>query len=94
MMSKQLIFNASLSRDDALAYRTNNSLPAYGVIDTDRPNGYDAGKKISGIKQYIAIDTQGLPHALAVTVAITESRLPIGKGSFGRRGNGTNSQAQ
>ena len=29
--------------------------------------GYDAGKKVSGIKRHIAVDTQGLPHALAVT---------------------------
>ena len=31
--------------------------------------GYDAGKKVSGIKRHIAVDTQGLPHALAVTTA-------------------------
>ena len=31
--------------------------------------GYDAGKKVSGIKRHIAVDTQGLPHALAVTAA-------------------------
>ena len=31
--------------------------------------GYDAGKKVSGIKWHIVVDTQGLPHALAVTTA-------------------------
>ena len=31
--------------------------------------GYDAGKKVSGIKRHIAVDTQGLPHAIAVTTA-------------------------
>ena len=31
--------------------------------------GYAAGKKISGIKRHIAVDTQGLPHAFAVTAA-------------------------
>ena len=31
--------------------------------------GYDAGKKVSGIKRHIAVDTQSLPHALAVTTA-------------------------
>ena len=36
--------------------------------------GYDAGKKVSGIKRYIAIDTQGLPHALAVTTADVTDR--------------------
>ena len=31
--------------------------------------GYDAGKKVSGIKRHIAVDTQGLPHAVTVTTA-------------------------
>jgi len=31
--------------------------------------GYDAGKKVSGIKRHLAVDTQGLPHAIAVTTA-------------------------
>ena len=31
--------------------------------------GYDAGKKVSGIKRHIAVDTQGLPHAITVTTA-------------------------
>ena len=35
--------------------------------DTAMEKGYDAGKKVSGIKRHIAVDTQGLPHALAVT---------------------------
>ena len=30
--------------------------------DTAENKGYDAGKKISGIKRHIAVDTQGLPH--------------------------------
>jgi len=37
--------------------------------DTARHKGYDAGKKVSGIKRHIAVDTQGLPHAIAVTTA-------------------------
>jgi transposase len=37
--------------------------------DTAEEKGYDAGKKISGIKRHIAVDTQGLPHALALTTA-------------------------
>lgn len=32
--------------------------------DTAYEKGYDAGKKISGIKRYIAVDTQGLPHPI------------------------------
>ena len=41
--------------------------------DTAEEKGYDAGKKVSGIKRHIAVDTQGLPHAIAVTTAdVTE----------------------
>ena len=29
--------------------------------DTAGHKGYDAGKKVSGIKRHIAVDTQGLP---------------------------------
>lgn len=34
--------------------------------DTAENKGYDAGKKISGIKRHIAVDTQGLPHAIHI----------------------------
>lgn len=37
--------------------------------DTAHTKGYDAGKKISGIKRHIAVDTQGLPHAIGITAA-------------------------
>ncbi|MDO4709668.1 MAG: IS5 family transposase [Pseudomonadota bacterium] len=37
--------------------------------DTAGHKGYDAGKKVSGIKRHIAVDSQGLPHAIAVTTA-------------------------
>jgi transposase len=37
--------------------------------DTAEEKGYDAGKKISGIKRHIAVDTNGLPHAITVTTA-------------------------
>ncbi len=37
--------------------------------DTAEQKGYDAGKKVSGIKRHIAVDTQGLPHAVCVTTA-------------------------
>ena len=36
--------------------------------------GYDAGKKVSGIKRHIAVDTQGLPHAITVTTADVTDR--------------------
>jgi transposase len=42
--------------------------------DTARHKGYDAGKKVSGIKRHIAVDTQGLPHAIAVTTANINDR--------------------
>lgn len=42
--------------------------------DTALSKGYDAGKKVSGIKRHIAVDTQGLPHAIAVTTADVNDR--------------------
>lgn len=36
--------------------------------------GYDAGKKISGIKRHIVVDTNGLPHAMAITTANVTDR--------------------
>ena len=46
-------------------------IDAQSVKNTDSATekGYDAGKKISGIKRHIAVDTNGLPHALSVTTA-------------------------
>ncbi len=37
--------------------------------DTAALKGYDGGKKVSGIKRHIAVDSQGLPHAVAATTA-------------------------
>jgi transposase len=42
--------------------------------DCAQNKGYDAGKKVSGIKRHIAVDTQGLPHAVAVTTADVTDR--------------------
>jgi transposase len=44
---------------------------AQSVKNTDsaEQKGYDAGKKVSAIRRHIAVDTQGLPHAVAVTTA-------------------------
>lgn len=49
---------------------------AQSVKNTDTAGfkGYDAGKKVSGIKRHIAVDTLGLPHALAVTTAEVTDR--------------------
>ena len=42
--------------------------------DTAEAKGYDGGKKVSGIKRHIAVDTQGLPHAIHVTTANVTDR--------------------
>jgi len=42
--------------------------------DTAEEKGYDGGKKISGIKRHIAVDTQGLPHGIEVTTANVTDR--------------------
>ncbi|MDO4795959.1 MAG: IS5 family transposase, partial [Brachymonas sp.] len=42
--------------------------------DTASQKGYDAGKKVSGIKRHIAVDSQGLPHAIAVSTANVTDR--------------------
>ena len=42
--------------------------------DTAKNKGYDAGKKVSGIKRHIAVDTNGLPHAMYVTTADVTDR--------------------
>lgn len=42
--------------------------------DTAEEKGYDAGKQVSGIKRHIAVDTQGLPHAIAITTANVTDR--------------------
>jgi len=42
--------------------------------DTAVRKGYDAGKKVSGIKRHIVVDTQGLPHAVGVTTAEVTDR--------------------
>ncbi len=49
---------------------------AQSVKNTDSAErkGYDAGKKVSGIKRPIAVDTQGLPHAVAITTANVTDR--------------------
>jgi transposase len=42
--------------------------------DTAEEKGYDAGKKISGIKIHIAVDVLGLPYAILVTTADVSDR--------------------
>ena len=42
--------------------------------DTATQKGYDAGKKVSGIKRHIGVDTNGLPHSMTVTTANVTDR--------------------
>ena len=42
--------------------------------DTAESKGYDACKKVRGIKRPIAVDTQGLPHAIGVSTANVNDR--------------------
>ena len=42
--------------------------------DTAEEKGYDAGKKVSGIKKHIVVDTMGLPHAILITTANVTDR--------------------
>ena len=42
--------------------------------DTADEKGYDAGKKVSGIKRHIVVDSNGLPHAIVVTTANVTDR--------------------
>jgi len=45
-------------------------LDAQSVKNTDTAKkGYDGGKKVSGTKRDIALDSQGLSHAIAITKA-------------------------
>lgn len=37
--------------------------------DPAESKGYDAGRKVSGIKRHLAVDSRGLPHLLHVTTA-------------------------
>ena len=42
--------------------------------DTAENKGYDGGKKVSGIKRHIAVDTQGFPHVIHITTANVTDR--------------------
>ncbi len=42
--------------------------------DTATLKGYNAGKKVTGIKRHIAVDGQGQPYAIAVTTAQVTDR--------------------
>ena len=51
-------------------------IDAQSVKNTDiaKNKSYDAGKKVSGIKRHISVDTNGLPHAMCVTTSDVTDR--------------------
>lgn len=59
-----------------------NDKTSFGIVDaksikntdTAEEKGYDAGKKVSGIKLHIVVDILGLPHAIHVTCANVTDR--------------------
>jgi transposase len=63
--------------DDCRKERTSYCIvDAQSVKNTDtaESKGYDAGKKASGIKRHIALDTNGLPHGIRITTANVTDR--------------------
>ena len=67
-----MIRNEDLRRDKT----TFGIIDAQSIqnADTAEEKGYDAGKKVSGIKRHIVVDTMGLPHAIIVTTADVTDR--------------------
>ena len=55
--------------------------------DTAGEKGYDGGKQVSGIKRHIAMDTNGLPHAIHVTTANVTDRAGALESFDLRKGN-------
>jgi hypothetical protein len=57
--------------------------------DTAETKGYDGGKKVSGIKIHMGVDTCGLPHSVFITAANVGDRdgalrmISACKGSLG-----------
>jgi transposase len=78
LLSKVLKKLVTTHRNDDL----RKDKTSFGIIDaqsvqnadTAKEKGYDAGKKVSGIKRHIIVDTMGLPHALLVTKANVADR--------------------
>jgi transposase len=58
----------SLGREEQTSFLIIDSQSVKNT-DTAQEKGWDAGKKISGIKRHIGVDTNGLPHVIYVTTA-------------------------
>lgn len=67
-----LIRNSELKKDSP----TLGIIDAKSIknVDTAEEKGYDAGKKVSGIKLHVIVDTLGLPHAMYVSCANVTDR--------------------
>jgi transposase len=44
------------------------------TTETAQQSGYDAAKNVRGIKRHMAVDSEGLPHAIDVTTAEVNDR--------------------
>ena len=76
---EQVLKNRLARPDKAMDGKRQTSfciVDSQSVKNTDSADskGYDAGKKVSGIKRHIAVDTQGLPHGIHVTTANVTDR--------------------
>jgi len=58
----------SLGREEQTSFLVIDSQSVKNT-DTAENKGWDAGKKVSGIKRHIGVDTNGLPHVIHVTTA-------------------------
>ena len=67
-----MIRNESLKKDKTILGIIDSK--SIKNVDTAEEKGYDAGKKVSGIKLHIVVDTLGLPHAVHVTCADVTDR--------------------
>ena len=77
-------FGAGVKKSDGAARWSNGRKEQTGFCivdsqsvkntDSAENKGYNASKKVSGIKRHIAVDTQGLPHAIHVTTANVTDR--------------------
>lgn len=76
MLKKKRVGEARIKQGRKSCKTSFLIVDAQSVKNTDsaQGKGYDAGKKISGIKRHIAVDTQGLPHALAIAAANVTDR--------------------
>jgi len=72
----KILVGKTRKKDNSEEKTTFCIVDAQGVKNTDtkEKKGYDAGKKVSGIKRHIAVDTQGLPHAIYISTADVTDR--------------------